>query len=177
MRIVNRVVAAVIALALLLGGLLVAIEIFLAGIGQGPWLIPYDEWYANARANPWSFTPHRWLFIVLCLAGLALLVLQFVRRAPRTLPLGATGTSGVETDITRTSVQKSLSRAAEQVDGIAGAKVRLSETHARVLATSNRRTPGDLQERVREAVGQKLSSLGLARPPRLSVAVRHREAS
>ena len=49
MRVVNRVIAAVLALALLVGGLLVAVEIVVAGFDRRPWVLPHDRWYASAR--------------------------------------------------------------------------------------------------------------------------------
>ena len=175
MRIANRVVAAVVALVLLVLGIVVAVEIFLAGIGQSPWLLPHDEWYENARTTEWNDTSNRWLFILLSALGLGLLVLQFIRRGPRTLPLQRTDAGATDADISRSSVERSLARAAEEVDGIAGAKVRVSEAQARVHASTNRRSPGDLQARVADAVRSRLGGLGLARPPDVSVAVRHRE--
>ena len=174
MRITNRVVAAIVSLALLAAGLLIAIEILLGALGVGPWILPWDDWYRNATRNEWSIVPHRWLFIGLILAGLALLVLQFIRRRAVSLPLRTTH-EGVDADLSRTALEKSLGRAAEQVDGISGAKVRVSPTRARVMARTNRRIPGDLERRVSEAVRERLGQLDLARVLPVSVSVRHRE--
>ena len=40
MTVVNRVLATLLALALLLGGLLAVVEIVLAALGRPPWLVP-----------------------------------------------------------------------------------------------------------------------------------------
>jgi Family of unknown function (DUF6286) len=173
MRIFGRLVAAFLALALLAGSVLVVLEILLAGLGRSPLVIPYDRWYVDALSTPWADAGLRLLLLAFILAGLLLLYLALASRRPLGLPLRKTG-APVDAQITRRSLEQSLARAAQDVDGVSGARVRLSATRAAVTATTNRRVPGDIGDRVRAAVTDRLESLPLADRAQVSVNVRSR---
>jgi hypothetical protein len=172
-RVVNRVIAAVLALALLVGGLLVAVEIVVAGFDRRPWVLPHDRWYASARLRTWDSPPPRWIFIALLVAGLALLLAQLVRRRPGALALGP---GAVPADLHRRSLERALVREAARVDGVAAARARVREDRADVIATSNRRQTGDIGPRVTQTLDRRLHALGLARPPAVRVKVEGRAA-
>lgn len=171
MRLVNRVLAAVLGLTLLVGGLLVATEIVIAGFGRRPWVVPYDRWYASARMRSWDSAPPRWIFLGLVAAGLALLVVQLLGRRPAALALAP---GAAPADVGRRSLEKSLAREAARVDGVAGAKARIAKDNAQVEAWSSRRQTEDLPPRVAAALDRRLSALGLARPPAVRVKVEGR---
>lgn len=171
MRIVNRVLAAVLALAMLVGGLLVAVEIVVAGFDRRPWVIPHDDWYTSARARSWESAPPRWIFIGLVVAGLLLLLAQLARRRPTTLAMVP---GGVPADVGRRSLEKALVREATKVDGVAAAKARIAKERAEVIATSNRRQTDDLPPRVTQALDRRMGGLGLARLPSVRVKVQGR---
>ncbi|MDP8992854.1 MAG: DUF6286 domain-containing protein [Actinomycetota bacterium] len=173
MRILGRLVALAVSLGLVVGGALVAVEIVVAELGAGPWVIPYDRWYLSARKNAWSSASARTLFLAMAGAGLVLLVLQVVKRRPRSLPLEAGGAQHTAA-VRRRGLERSLVRAVTRVDGVATAKARVSEKRARVTASSNRRLPGDLEQRVTEAARQRLAAMKLARPPEVAVRLQHR---
>lgn len=171
MRIANRVASAVLGLALLVGGLLVAVEIVVAGFDRRPWVLPHDDWYNSARLRIWEDAPPRWIFIGIVLAGLLLLLLQLARRRPRALAMTP---GAVPADIGRRSLEKALVREAARIDGIAAAKAKVREDRADVVASSNRRQTGDLGPRVTEALDARMAALGLARPPAVRVKVQGR---
>ena len=168
MRIVNRVLAAVLALGLLVGGLIVAVEIVVAGFDRRPWVLPHDDWYRSARLRTWDSAPPRWIFIGLIVAGLVLLVLQLARRRPTVLTLTP---GAVPADVGRRSLEKSLVREATSVDGIAAAKAKVKKDKAQVVASSNRRQTDDLEPAVSRALDRRMAAIGLARPPSLRVKV------
>lgn len=170
-RIVNRALCAVLALALLVGGLIVAVEIVIAGFDRPPWVLPHDEWYRSARTRSWASAPARWIFIGLVVAGLLLLLLQLARRRPAALPLAP---GAVPADVGRRSLEKSLARAAVRVDGVAAARARVDGDRAEVVASSNRRQAGDLQPRVAQVLDRRMAALGLARLPAVRVKVQAR---
>lgn len=172
MRVANRVVAAVLALALLVGGLILAVEIVVAGFDRRPWVLPHDDWYASARSRMWEDAPPRWIFIGLVLAGLLLLVLQFARRRPTALPMTP---GAVPADVARRSLEKSLAREAARVDGVSAAKAKVNDDRVDVVASSNRRQTGDLEPRVTQAIDRRMGAMGLARPPSVRVKVQGRE--
>ena len=171
MRVANRVLAAVVALGLLVGGLLVAVEIVVAGFDRRPWVVPHDRWYSSARLRSWEAAPPRWIFIGLVAAGLAMLIAQMVRRRPATLALAP---GAFPADIGRRSLEKALGREASRIDGISGAKAKVSRNTAEVVASSTRRQTDDLGPLVTQALDLRLSTMGLARPPAVRVKVRGR---
>ncbi len=173
MRVLSRLIALAVALALAVGGVLVAIEVVVAEVGRGPWVIPHDQWYQDARENAWSSLSVRMLFLVLALAGLLLLVLQLKKRRPRSLPMERTQ-DGHSVDVSRRSLERSLERSITRVDGVATAKARLSESMARITASTNRRLPGDLEKRVAQTTQQRLSAMNLATAPEVVVRLHHR---
>jgi hypothetical protein len=170
-RIVNRVLAAVLALALLVGGLIVAVEIVVAGFDRRPWVLPHDDWYRSARLRTWDSAPPRWIFLGLIAAGLLLLFLQLARRRPTALALTP---GAVPADVGRRSLERSLAREAAGVDGIAAAKAKVGKEKAEVVASSNRRQTDDLEPMVSQALDRRMAAVGLARPPAVRIKVQGR---
>ncbi|HUR22383.1 MAG TPA: DUF6286 domain-containing protein [Acidimicrobiales bacterium] len=171
MRVANRVLAAVLALALLVGGLVVAVEIVVAGFDRRPWVLPHDDWYRSARLRSWDSAPPRWIFIGLITAGLVLLFIQLARRRPAVLALTP---GAVPTDVGRRSLERSLAREARTVDGIAAAKAKIGKEKAEVIASSNRRQTDDLEPALSQALDRRMAAIGLARPPAVRVKVHGR---
>jgi hypothetical protein len=170
-KIPNRVLAAVLGLTLLAGGLIVAVEIVVAGFDRRPWVLPHDDWYRSARLRTWESAPARWIFIGLVAAGLLLLFLQLARRRPSALALTA---GAGPADVGRRSLERSLAREAARVDGITGAKVKIGKERAEVVATSGRRQTDDLPPALTEALDRRLAGVGLARRPAVRVKVHGR---
>jgi len=170
-RVANRVLAAMVALGLVVGGLLVAVEIVVAGFNRRPWVVPHDRWYTSARLRSWEAGPPRWIFIGLVAAGLAMLIAQMVRRRPATLALAP---GAVPADLGRRSLEKALVREASTIDGVSGARAKISRDMAEVVANSTRRQTDDLGPLVTQALDRRLSTMGLARPPAVRVKVRGR---
>lgn len=174
MRLVNRVLATLLAAALVAGGLLLVVEVVIGYyLDRDPWLLPRDRWYADARDTAWSEQAVVFTFIVIGLAGLVLLALQLARRRPPTLALTPTS-DHVHTDVSRRSLEHALTRATERVDGVAGAKARIRRNRAVVRATTERRLPGDLKDRVKREADLVLDQLGVAHRPMVDVAVTSR---
>lgn len=171
MRILNRVLAALLALGLFLGGLLVAAEIAIATLtDRRPFLIPHDRWYSDLVEKPWRDQAIRLLFIALLAAGLVLLLLQLIRRKPLALSLQS-NQPGVEVDVSRKSLEKALQRAAERVDGVANAKAKVGRSNARIRASSNQRIAPNIEQGVNAAASRVFQQLQLTSPPSLKVSV------
>ncbi len=174
MRIVDRVLSAVLGMALLVAGLLVAVEIVLAGLGRSPWLAPYDRWAESASTMPWSDPDLRILFVGLIVMGVLLLVMEGARRRPEVLALAAQG-PGVVAVLERREVERWLVDRVEGVEGVADAGVRISHGRTLVEASSVGRDTTTVEPGVREVASHCLESLGLDRPTRLAVKVRPRQ--
>ena len=169
MRVATRVLAVVLALTLLVGGLLVALEIVLAGLNREPWVVPHDDWYLAGLRNSWSAAPARWTFIGLTLGGSALLVLALVSRRPDTLPMGQGRQPAV---VDRRSTERVIVGDVSRVDGVTRARATIGRRFTRVLAATNRTDPGDLRERIVATVDARLRRLTLAEVPAVRVRVR-----
>lgn len=167
----RKIVSAVLGLALLAGGVVVTIEIVVAAYNRRPWVLPHDRWYRSGVEHSWQSAQARWLFIALALGGLFLLAVQLVRRGPAALPLAPGGSPA---DLSRRSLERSLVRTATSVDGVAGARARVSRRQTEVTARTNRRQADDLQPRVVAEVDRRLHGLGLAAVPPVTVKVQRR---
>ena len=157
---VTRVVAAVLALALLLGSLLMVAEIVAAALGRAPALVPYSEWSSWLRTHSWNDSMVNAVLGGLVVLGLLLLLLAFRRGKPASLALRS-GSEGVDVTASRRSVEKSLAAAAARTPGIAGASASMSRRAARVDARTVARAEPEIRGEVESAVRRRLDSLGL----------------
>ncbi len=161
MTVVNRVLATLLALALLLGGLLAVVEVVLAALGRPPWLVPHPDWTSWLTDQDLGSTIVRATLIGAVALGLGLLVLALRRGRPGAVPLPARVES-VRTTASRRGIERTLRAAATRPDGVRDALVRARHRTVRVRAATALRDPGDLQSRVTEAVTQRLEELGLS---------------
>lgn len=176
LRLANRVLCAALALLLLVGGLVVAAEILLAGVGRGPWLVPYDDWRRWAATTAWSDRSARLVFAGLVLAGLGLLVLELWRRRPAALPL-TPGAGGMATDVDRRDVERWLVDRVDRIEGVTQAQAEVGAKVVRVRAGSVGGDVGAIEQRTRDALARDLEGLALARPLQVKVDVRPRRVS
>ncbi len=176
LRLANRVLCAVLALLLLVGGLVVAAEIVLAGIGRGPWLVPYADWRRWAATTAWSERSARLVFAGLVLAGLALLMLELWRRRPSSLPLVPVA-GGVAADIDRRDVERWLVDRVDRIEGVTQAQADVGAKVVRVRAGSVGGDIRAIEQRTRETLARDLEELALARPLQVKVDVQSRRVS
>ncbi|MGI9119748.1 MAG: DUF6286 domain-containing protein [Acidimicrobiales bacterium] len=169
MRVANRVLSAVLALALAVGGLLVAVEIVLGGLDRGPWILPYDRWERTAVDTPWSDGNIRLLSLALVVVGVLVLAVQVARRRPDALALAGSGQSTTSLDCK--GVERWLAERVERVEGVAGAQVKVGRKAAVVRATAIGRDRAEVERKVGDAVRRHLEELALAQPLRADVGV------
>src|SRR5690349_8881198 len=142
MTVVNRVLAALLALALLLGGLLAASEIVLAQLGRPPWLLPYPQWSAWLRERTLAEGLTRAVSAGLLVLGLVLLIAALRRGKPRAVTLPST-TEGVRVTASRRGIERTLRNAARRASGVASVEVKAARRKVKVTAHTTARTPGD----------------------------------
>lgn len=159
---VNRLLSALLALVLILGGLLVATEIVLAQSGRRPWVIPHPTWAGWLRERTWDSDVIRLGLAGLALVGLLLLVLAVRRGRPRAVVLTsrAGGPAGVRTTASRRGLDRTLTAAARRVDGVSGARARVGRRSVSVVAETPSRA-GDTKQQVTDAVARRLAELGI----------------
>jgi hypothetical protein len=171
MTVVNRILAALLALVLLLGGLLAATEIVLAQLGRPPWLVPHPQWNAWLEQRTVSDGGTRAIMIGLVVVGLLLMLAALRRGKPRHLTLPST-VDGVRVTASRRGIERSLREAGKRVSGVRSVDVSVGRRTVKVRAhTASRAGSDDVLSQMSDLVSTKLQHLGLADTlrPRVSI--------
>ena len=176
-RIVDRIVAGIVALVLLVGGVLVAIEIALQAAGrEEPWVLPWDTWYREGLETLWSDPTVRAVSIGLLVAAVLLLALQLAPRRPSALPWRPRA-DAVQVDLDRRGLAHWLEARLAQVGGVGWVRVRARRRSVRVRADAVARDTAPIEQRLDEAAVDRLTELDLMRRPSVHVRVRPRRAT
>lgn len=157
---VNRLLAALLALALILGGLLAAVEIGLARIGLPHWFIPRQLWGSWLTRQTWDASLVRLILAAMAVVGLLLLLAALRRGRPRVLPV-ASEASGVRVDIVRRGAERAVVAAAGRASGVRSASASIGRRKATVKVKSSSRSTGEVQQQALAAVAARLGDLGL----------------
>ncbi len=173
--IVHRVLAALLALALLFAGVVTIVEIVLATLRRAPWLVPYRQWAQWLSQHSWNDSVVEAGLVLIALIGLLLLFLALRRGKPGTLPLSSR-TQGVQVSASRRSVEKAVAAAASRTSGVTNATASARRRAVRVDAQTTMRSQSNLQQQVAAAVRERLDVLGLGEHLRTSVHVVNRDA-
>lgn len=172
MKLLNRLVSVIVALALLIFSVLVLVEIVWAyGFGGSTEvLLPYPAAADYLAEQTWGSRPVRAILIAVVLLGVLLFVLEVRRSRPGLLVLASSG-EPVTTGADRRSVEKAAATAATQVDGISTARARISRRRITVAAKAGVRDVTGLHEGLTARMTSWIDGLNLADPPALSVTV------
>lgn len=176
MRVLDRVLAVLLALAFAVVGVLVIIDVVAAAFGHSgadaP--VPYERPDRWLHGHTWSATPVVVGLIVVAVLGLLLLVTELRPRTPGLLALHSDA-EGVTIGAPRRGLARAMSRVAAQVDGIGGATAALGTRSATVRVTTHLRDITGLSDQIQEAVTGWLAGLGLERTPKVKVSVNQKE--
>lgn len=171
-RLVNRLLAALLALGLLGVALLTAIEVVGAVVDEAPVLVPYDDWLSALRTTPWQDNIVRIvagsvvaLGVVLIFASLGARDRRFV--LPTELPNLTLTTSP-------RAVARMLRRRAEMVSGVKQASAVVTRHRARVVALVPLGDPDRAEEELYESLSAALGSVPWKKQPTLYVGVQAR---
>jgi|GEM_PF-722829 len=172
MRLVNRLLAALLSLALIVAGVLVVVEVVAQRLGRDYAIVDWQHLHDWAGRTPWQQGSVRVASIALIVLGLVLLAAELTPGRPSRLAVRSCDTDAA---YTRKGVAASIRSAVTDVDGIDSAAVSVSRRKIKVEAS----TPGlqpftaeDLAEPVTAAARQRLDALELRTPPTLAVQVR-----
>lgn len=171
MRLLNRLLATLLALAGIALAVLIPVEVVRALLGRRYWLLPWGTWTRTLHTNSWQTGWVRAALIGVAVLGVLLLAGQLKPRRPGLLPL-TPRTDRVQAGTTRRSLQQALRRAATDVPGVATARVRARRRSVRVTALTRLRDHSNLDTQVRNQLTGRLDSLQLAQAPRLRVKIR-----
>lgn len=174
MRTLNRLLAPIAALALIALAVFVAIEVTAAGLGKQPVVIHWHGWYRAGLHNVWRSTGPLVISSIIVAIGLLLLALQLTPRRVTDRELSETSPD-IDVVLRSSGLATTLRGAAESVEGVASAKVKVKRRAASVRATthgSTREQAERIRGEVEAATRGRLEGADLRRPPRLSVDVR-----
>lgn len=175
MKLINRLLAVLLALALLTLGVLVIVEIawvLLFG-GTQQVLLPYPAVTDYLAGLTWDSRPARAILIGAVILGGLLLLFELRRRKPGLVTLASSGGS-VTSGADRRSLERAVAAAATDLDGIRTAVARVTSRRATVSAVAGPRDSTGLGERLTAHLQSWLDGAQLASPPALSVKVQQR---
>ncbi|MDQ1722206.1 MAG: hypothetical protein QOI26_1940 [Pseudonocardiales bacterium] len=171
MRVSNRLLAALLSLALIVAGVLTVIEVVAQRLGKRPAIVDWQHVYDWARRTTWQQGSVRVTCILLVILGLLLLAAELKPSRPSRL---AVRSSATDAAYTRRGVAATIRSAVTEVDGINSASVSVKRRKVKVGATTAGLQPftaETLQEPATRAARQRLDALELQAPPALSVQV------
>jgi hypothetical protein len=175
MRILRRLLALVLAAALMLAAVIGLVEIVAAALGRPALIVPGQDWANRLRGYRWDDGVVRLGLSGALLLGLLLLMAGLHRGRSAELTLTSTE-PGVTVTASRRGVERALAATARAIPGITSAKVSSRRRSVRVDAWTRIHDAGVLRDRVDTAVRERIDALVLARPPHLTVRV-HTEES
>lgn len=177
MRTLTRLVSALLALALFVGGLLLALEIVVAALGrEDDLVVPWRDWRQNLLDTPWEDYVVRVVLAAMLVVGLLLLVLLFARRRATAVRL-ADRSAGSTAELDRSGLERHLTACMRNVEGVGGVGVRVRGGKARISAVTPARETAPVEASLRNAAERALGELGLASPLPVRVAVSSRRES
>jgi hypothetical protein len=176
MRLVNRLLAALLALALIVLGVLVVIEVVTHWFTNTAAIVHWHQAYTWAGRTSWKQGSVRVTCIILAVLGLILLFAELRPAKVARLPAdpAQAGAQGIDTAYTRRGAAASIRAAVVDVDGIRGTSVSVRRRTVRIAATSSARdklTAQTLKQPVVDAVTARLDALQLRSTPSVSVRI------
>lgn len=174
MRLLNRVLAALLSLALAVAGTLLIIEVFADRINHRPAVVHWHNAYHWLARTPWQQGSVRVVCIVLVVLGLVLLVAELKRSRVSRLKVesGPGENDPIDTAYTRRGVTAAVRAAVTDVDGISSAQVTVKRRSVQVQAVTSagdKQSAQQLREPAQAAAQRRLDELALVAKPSLRV--------
>jgi uncharacterized protein DUF6286 len=173
MRLVNRPLALILAVALVAASIVIIAEVIGFAAHHSPLLVHWSTWYHWGGRTRWDALVVRVWSAILIALGALILILELKPRRVTRLPLRS-GDDATDAAVTRRGLAGMLRAAATGIDGISSATVKVRRRRASVTAASaarGRPAATALTEPVTQALRSRLDSLDLRHPPRLKVHV------
>jgi hypothetical protein len=176
MRLVNRVLAALLSLALLAAAVLLIATVVADRTSHHQGIVPWHTAYHWAKTTSWDAGAIRVICGILILVGLVLLILELKPTRVSRLPAepAETGADAIDTAYTRRGLAAAIRSAVTAVDGVRSSSVKVKRRKVKIDATASaqdRAAARTLRDPITDAVRQRLSALKLRRTPSVSVSV------
>lgn len=176
MRVFNRLLAFVVALAFLATSVIIIVEVIAVGTDSGPWIIDWHAILRWAQRNTWKATSVELASAITAAVGLLILIPQLIPRRPGRLRIHSPDVDARDTDaaLTRKGLMVTVQSAVESVEGITRSRVKVTHQRITVSAQAVGVQPAaadELTPLVRQAAQDRVGELGLVPAHRLRVAV------
>lgn len=179
MRLLNRLLAALLSLALIAAGVLVIVEVIADRVNHRPAVVKWHGAYDWAARTQWQQGSVRAACVTVAALGLILLVAELKRpRAKRLIISDGGDRDAINAAYTRRGVSAAVQTAVTDVDGVRGAQVKVKRRSIRVRAATSARdaaAAAQLLEPARAAAQTRLEALQLAHTPKLKIATTARK--
>jgi hypothetical protein len=179
MRHVNRVLGALLSLAVIVGGVVLIIEVIADRVNHHPQIVHWHRAYDWAKRTTWNAGSVRVACALLILLGLVLLAAEL--KPARVTRLAAdpaqAGADDIDTAYTRRGLAAAIRSAVTGVDGVRGASVKVKRRKVKVAATAaaqDRAAAQSLRDPVSAAARERLTALKLRSAPSVSVRIHPR---
>lgn len=173
MRVANRLLAALLALAIGLAGSLVLVEAVSGLTDNGPALVPWDAWLVDLQARPWTDAAVRLVASAAVVLGL-LFALAGVSARDQHLALRSERPDVVLTT-TAQALARSLRHRGESVPGVSAVRVQVTRRRVVVRATAPLQDPQAVHASLRSELDAAMGALPWVRRPEVRIFVRGTE--
>lgn len=177
MKLLNRLLALVVGLAVIAVAVVLATEVVADRVGHRPVVVNWPATYQWAHRTTWNAGAVRFICVLLCLSGLALLVAQLTPRRPARLTVDSADPA-TDAAYTRRGVAQAIRSAVTEVDGVHRAAVAVGRRRIRVATKAVAREPSvalSMRDTITQAAQGRLDALELRHPPRLAVRISTKE--
>lgn len=177
MRVLNRMLALLLSLAVIAVSVVLIVEVVAQRVGVAPVVVDWHATYRWAQRTTWSAGVVRLTCVLVAVMGLVLLVAQLKPRRAGRLPLHS-DQPATDLAITRRSLTSTIRGAVADVDGVTDTRVVVRRRRIRVRAHARApHTAGGAPtwEAVTQAAQRRLDALQLRHTPKLAVRISARE--
>jgi hypothetical protein len=175
-RVLLRVLAPLLGLAVAVAGVLLVLEVVAAWVRPGTTrglVVPWPDWYSSLGATAWTDAPVPGIAVGVAVVGLLLVLVGLLAR--RTDIAVDAPTPEITVTTSPRVLARLVGRRVRSADDIAAASVTASARKVRVAAQAWNDAGPELRDAVRGQVDELLDELPLHRRPRVSVSVQDRE--
>jgi hypothetical protein len=176
MRLANRVLAALLSLALIVVSVLLIAEVIADRTSHHPAVVDWRSAYNWAEHTTWNAGSIRVICGILIVAGLVLLIAELKPARVSRLPADPSeaGADAIDTAYTRRGLAAAIRSAVTAVDGVRSTAVKVRRRKVRIAAVASaqdRAAARSLHDPIADAARQRLTALKLRRTPAVAVRV------
>jgi Family of unknown function (DUF6286) len=176
MRLANRVLAALLSLALIVVSVLLIAEVIADRTSHHPAVVHWRSAYNWAEHTTWNAGSIRVICGILIVAGLVLLIAELKPARVSRVPADPSeaGADAIDTAYTRRGLAVAIRSAVTAVDGVRSTAVKVRRRKVRISAVASaqdRAAARSLHDPIADAARQRLTALKLRRTPAVAVRV------